>query len=53
MENDTKYHKPTTHTLSLYEHPSFNNFIVRIDLLAFAKPLKVILTERFVLIKQN
>ena len=31
----------------------FNNLIVRMDILPFVKPLNVILTEPFVLIKQN
>ena len=53
LENDSKYFKITTNTGSWYEHPLFSSRIVRMDLLSFIKPLKVILIKRFVLIKQN
>ena len=36
-----------------HKHPLINSRIVRIDLLSFIKPLKVILTKSFVLIKHN
>ena len=51
LENDSKYLKIATSTGSWYEHPLFSSSIVRMDLLSFIKPLKVILTKRFVLIK--
>ena len=44
LEYDTKYHNSATNTGSSHNHPLFNNSIVRIDILTFAKPLKVILT---------
>ena len=53
MEDVSKYLKIETNTGSLYDHPLFSSRIVRMDLLSFIKQLKVILTKRFVLIKQN
>ena len=53
MEYNSKYLKILTNTGSSYEHPLFSSRIGRMDFLLFIKPLKVIITKRFVLIKQN
>ena len=53
MENDAYYHKPATNSGYWSYHSLFNNLIVRMDILPFVKPLNVIITELFVLIKQN